>query len=141
MTFFFALDLVGRECRTHHDVGQQVDGKRQMLVEDLDVVARVLLRGKGIELATDRVNGLGDVLGAAVVGAFEEHMLDKVRNAAALVAFMPRTAHQPHANRHRPHMRHRFGDQAKPIVENVTNDHAMNFRRLTHGRCELRSSG
>src|SRR3954468_5041048 len=53
---FFALDLVGGECRTHHDVGQQVDGKRQMLVENLDVVARVLLRGKGIELTTDRVN-------------------------------------------------------------------------------------
>src|SRR3954466_13945083 len=111
-----------------------------MLVENLDVVARVLLRGKGIELTTDRVNRLGDVLGAAVVGAFEEHVLDKVRDAAALARSMPRTAHQPAANRHRPHMRHRFGDQAKPIVENVTKGHAMNFRRVIHGVYGLRSS-
>jgi hypothetical protein len=41
-----ALDLVGDERRTQHDIGKKVDGQRQMLVEHLDVVAGVFLGGE-----------------------------------------------------------------------------------------------
>ena len=62
-----ALDLVGGERRAQHDVGQQIDGERQVLVEHLDVVARVFLRRERVELAADRIDRLRDVLGAARV--------------------------------------------------------------------------
>ena len=61
--FLLALDIVGAERRVEDDVGQDVDGERQMLVEDLDVVAGVFLRGERVELAADRVDRLRDVLG------------------------------------------------------------------------------
>ena len=75
----------------------------------------------------------------ARVGALEQHVLDEMRDAAALVALVPRPAHQPDADRHRPHMRHRLGDEAQTVVQNLANDHAL--RRLvtsTRGACDAR---
>ena len=124
MTFFSRSTLFGRERRPQHDVGEQIHGERQVLVEDLDVVAGVFLRRERVELAADRVNRLRDVFGGARVGPLEEHVLDEVRDAAALVALVPRPPHQPHADRHRPHMRHRLGDEAEAVVEHFADDHA-----------------
>ena len=61
-----APDLFLDERRTHDDVRQQLDGERQVLVEHLDVVAGVLLRGERVELPADRVDRLRDVLGRPV---------------------------------------------------------------------------
>ena len=74
-----ALDVVGPEGRIEHDVGQDVPGVRQVLVEHLDVVARVLLRRERIEVAAERVDRLRDVFGGPGAGALEEHVLDEVR--------------------------------------------------------------
>src|SRR5213592_821351 len=49
----FALELLGVEDRVEEDIGQEVDRERQMLVEHLDVEARVFLGGEGVHLATD----------------------------------------------------------------------------------------
>ena len=59
-----ALDLRGLELGPAHDVRQQIDRNRQVLVEHLDVVAGVLLRGERVELAADRIDLLRDVFGA-----------------------------------------------------------------------------
>jgi len=45
--------LLGTEPRVHDDVRQHFEGEREMLVEDLDVVARVFLGGKGVHLAAN----------------------------------------------------------------------------------------
>ena len=119
-----ALDLLGRKGRAQHDVGEQVDGQRQVLVEHLDVVAGVFLGREGVELAADRVDRLRDVFGGSRVAALEEHVLDEVRDTAAGVGFVPRTAGEPDANRDRPDMRHRLGDEPESVVEDLANDHA-----------------
>jgi hypothetical protein len=54
-----------------------------------DVVARVLLRGEGVELAADPVDQRRQVARArAALGALEEHVLGEVRNAAVLGALV-----------------------------------------------------
>ena len=106
-----ALDLVRRKCRTKHDVREQVDREREVLVEHLDVVAGVFLRGERVELAADGVDCLRDVLSGAGRGALEEHVLDEVGDPAARLDLVARASRQPHADRHRSNLRHRFGDQ------------------------------
>jgi hypothetical protein len=113
------------------DIGEEINRERYVLVEHLDVVARVLLGSEGVELTADGVNRLRDVFGGAGVGPLEQHVLDEVRDAAALVALVARAAHQPHADGHRPHVRHRFGNEPETVVENVAYNHALG-RLLRH---------
>ena len=42
------------------------------------VESRVLLGGEGVDLASDRVDHLGDLTGRPIVGALEEQVLEKV---------------------------------------------------------------
>src|SRR2546426_450057 len=83
-----ALELVGVEERVQEDVGQEIDGERQVLVEDLDVEAGVLLGGEGVHLAADRVHRAGDRLGAARGGPLEYEVLDQVGHPATVLGLV-----------------------------------------------------
>ena len=106
---------------------------RQVLVEHLDVVARVLLGGERVELAADRVDRLRDHLRRPRRRALEEHVLDEVRDAAFGVGLVPRSARQPHADRHRPHVRHRFGHEPQARRQRFGNYHASQRSKLFTG--------
>ena len=120
--FLLALDVLGSERRISNDVGQDVDGERQMLVEHLDVVACVLLRRERVELASDRVDLLSDVLGRSRRRAFEEHVLNEVRDPAAVSRLVPRSPRQPDANADRTDLRHPLGQNTKAVIENISDD-------------------
>ena len=120
-----APDFFVDERRPHDDVGEQVDGERQVLVEHLDVVARVLLRRERVQLTADRVDRLGDVLCRSGIGALEEHVLDEVGDPALRVALVTRSTRQPDADRHGTHLRHRLGDEAKTGIQHLADNHRM----------------
>ena len=124
MTFFSLSRSSDVEVRVHHDVGEEVDRRRQVLVEDLDVVAGVFLRRERVELAADGVDRLGDVLGGARAGALEEHVLDEMGDAAAVDGLVPRPARQPDAEADGPDVRHRLGDEAETGIQDLACDHA-----------------
>ena len=56
--------------------------------------------------------------------ALEEHVLDEVRDAAALGRFVARPARQPDADADRADLRHRLGEETKAVIENVSNNRA-----------------
>ena len=112
----------GAERRVQDDVGEDVEGQRQVLVEHLDVVAGVFLGGERVELPADRVDRLGDVFGRPRARALEEHVLDEVRDAAALRGFVARPARQPDADADRSNLRHPLGQNAKTVIEHVSDD-------------------
>ncbi len=116
----FPLDIVRAERRIADDVGQDVDSERQMLVEPLDVIARVFLGRERIQLTADRVDRLRDVFGGAGAGPLEQHVLDEVGNAAAFSGLVTRPARQPHADADRTHLRHPLGEDPKAVIENVS---------------------
>ena len=68
--------------------------------------------------------------------AFEEHVLDEVRDAAAVGGFVPRAARQPDADADRTHLRHLLGEDAEAVIENVSND-----RRIRQGEARSRNAG
>ena len=118
-----ALDVVGVERRVQDHVRQHVERPRHVLVEHLDVVARVLLRGERVELPADRVDLLRDVLGAPRLGSLEQHVLDEVRHAALRLRLVPGPARQPDADADRADVGHRLGEQANPVAKHLADDH------------------
>jgi len=120
--FLLALEVRAAERRVQHDVRQNVERERQMLVEHLDVVARVFLRRKRVELPADRVDRLSDVLRRPGGRALEEHVLDEVGDAALLGRLVPRAPRQPHADADRADLRHLLGENAEAVIEDVSDD-------------------
>ena len=59
-----ALDVVLGEQRIADQIGEDVDGERQVLVEHLEVIAGVFLRREGVDLPADRIDLLRDFFGA-----------------------------------------------------------------------------
>jgi hypothetical protein len=56
-----AVDLFLGEERLREDVGEEVERERQVLVQDLRVVAGVLLAGERVQHAADRVDLFRDL--------------------------------------------------------------------------------
>ncbi len=60
-----ALQLLGIEHRVAEDVGEDVEGERHVRLEHAGVVGGGLDAGRGVDLAADRLDLLGDVGGRA----------------------------------------------------------------------------
>ena len=123
-----AEDVGRRKRGPQHHVPQQIGRERQVLVEHLDVVAGVFLGRERVELAADRIDLLRDLLRRSARRALEQHVLDEMRDAALGVAFVARAAHQPHADRHRSHVRHRLGDEPQSGRQGFRYDHGQPLR-------------
>ena len=121
-----ALHVFRLESGMKHEIRQHVERRRQVLVEDLDVVAGVFLGSERVEVSAERVDLLGDVFRRTRGRALEEHVLDEVRDAAMLDRFVPRSSREPHAHTHRPHVVHRLGDKTDPVREDLSDDHRQN---------------
>ena len=106
-------DVGRRERRTQHHVAEQVERDLQVLVEHLDVVAGVFLGGERVQLAADRIDRLGDVLGGSGGRALEEHVLDEMCDPALGLGFVPRTPRDPDTRGDRTDVRHRLGDESQ----------------------------
>ncbi len=113
----FLLDVLLGEPRIEHQVGQDVEGLGEVLVQDLGVEADQFLAGKGVEVAADGVHRARDVFGGAMGGALEEHVLDEVRDAVLLGRFLAGPGVDPHAHRDRAHVGHGFGNHADAVRE------------------------
>ena len=109
-----ALDLRRGEDRVEHQVGQHVQRNGHVFGQRLDVEADGFLAGECVQVAANRVHLTGNLLRGAGVGAFEKHVLHKMRDAVGLRRFAAGTGFNPHAHGHRTHVLHalRQNDQA-----------------------------
>src|SRR5258708_40232821 len=110
-----AIDLGRREGGIEKDIGKQIGCHLEVFAEHFGVVAGVLLAGKSIEDAADRVDRFGDLSGGARSGALEEQMFDKVRNAVLRSFLIARAVLDPDSDRARNHRRHRLGQHPRTI--------------------------
>ena len=71
----------------------------QALVQHLHIIAGALLVGESVGLSAQRIDRDCDVLRGALFRAFEDHVLDKVRNAAERRRLIPAAVADPDADR------------------------------------------
>ena len=90
-----ALELVLGVARDLQDVGQDVEREADVGLERAREVGGGLQAGGGIELAADRLDLLGDVAGAAPLGALEGHVLEQMRDAVLGLALVARAGAPP----------------------------------------------
>lgn len=94
----FALDGATFELGVLEDVGDNVDGLRDVLAEALGVVDRLLARSVRIEVSPKILHlELEGVLGAAA-STLESHMLEEVGRAVRRIRLSAGTSVYPHAD-------------------------------------------
>src|SRR6185312_11305446 len=112
-----ALQLVLLEGRMLQDVSDDIDGERRILGKHLGVIGGLLARRIGVEMAAHLFDGLGDLAGAAPLGALEGHVLEQMRDAVDLGPLVARADIDPNAERHRVDAGHEVARDLEPVLE------------------------
>ena len=104
-----AHDVFVVEDRVQHQVGENVERRGNMLIENLEVEADGLFAGECVEVSADRIDFARDLLRGARLRSFENHVFDEMRDAVHFGQLMPRAGPDPHAHGNRPDMLHALG--------------------------------
>ena len=113
-----AIELGLLEQRVLEDVGEDVGGERHVFLEHAGEVAGVLDRGRGVEVAADILDGLGDLRAQlrdlVPLKAMCSSTCEMPCSASALAA---RAGLDPDAEGGAFEMRHVVGDDGHAVVE------------------------
>ena len=112
-----ALGVELGERRREHHVAHHVDRRLEVVVGDARVDERVLARRRGVQLAAEAVEDLGDLERAEPLGALEEQVLDEVRDAGLARLLVARAGADPVADGRRADMVESLGDHPLARVE------------------------
>jgi hypothetical protein len=105
-----AQQLVAVEGGLGENVGKDIEGERHVGLEHTRVVGRAFCTGRRVEVAADGLDLFRDLARGAPPRAFEGHVLQEVRDTVFVAAFVAIAGIDPHAERGRFQMRHRFGN-------------------------------
>jgi hypothetical protein len=112
-----ALNVRVGEGWIEDQIAEHVEGDGHVVRKRFDAEADGLLAGEGVEIAADGVHFAGNVLRRAGLGALEEHVLDKVRDAVDLRGLIARAGFDPDAHGDRAQMLHAFGEDDEAVGE------------------------
>jgi hypothetical protein len=90
-----------------------------MLVQNLGVEADLFLGGESIQHATDRIHFACNGFGGAALGAFEDHVFQKVGEAVFFRDFAAGAIADPDAYGDGADVRHGLGDDNEAVGKNV----------------------
>ena len=83
-----AVKLLVGEQRIGDEVGEQIEAASKVFVQNSDVVGCDFAAGERVDVAADGVAFDGDLAGGSIACAFEERVLDEVRDAVERGRFM-----------------------------------------------------
>ena len=107
---------LGERGREHH-LAHHVHRRLEVVIGDARVDERVLARCRGVQLAAQPVEDLGDLQRAVPLGSLEQQVLDEVRHPRFVRLLVARAGGDPVADRGRAHMLEPLGDHAFAGVE------------------------
>src|SRR5208337_2104248 len=116
------VDVVGIELGPQDQVGENVEGDGQVLVEHFGVEANLLLGGESVEHAADGIHFAGDIFGGAAVGALEDHVLQEMSQSVFGGDFAAGAVAHPDADRDGADVLHGLGNDNEAVRENVALD-------------------
>ena len=102
-----ALEMLFADVRGAHQVGDQFGEKGRIPGQRASIEDRLVARGPGVYRATDILDRLGERARVARPGAFENHVLDEMRETAQMLRLRARPDHrvEPDGSRFRPRKR------------------------------------
>jgi hypothetical protein len=103
------------EARRKDDVAQDVERKRQILAQHTGVIGGGIDAGRGVELAADRLDLLGDVPRAPSRRPLEGHMLKEVGDAMLAGLLAPAAGTDPEPKRYGLDLSHGVTDHRQAI--------------------------
>ena len=106
----FGVDI--RERRPEDHVRHDVERALEPVVRDSGVENGRLPRGRRVQLSSELVEDLRDLLRRVARRALEEQVLDEVRDARARDGLVPGAGPDPEPERDRAHTRDALGDDA-----------------------------
>ena len=118
----FDVHVLLADRRVEHDIGDDIDGQRQVAVKHGGVEAGVLLLRERVELTTDGVDRRGDVQSAASRGALEEQMLEIVAGAGHRGRLIGGTHAHPDTDARTARPGHGLGDDPQPARQHRLGD-------------------
>ena len=113
----FTLLVEIRERRREDHVAHDVEGRLDVRVRNPRVHNGVLAGGGGVQLGTHGVERLGDLLSRVRPRAFEQEVLDEVRDARPFIPLVARAGADPEAERDGADARDALRDHALAGVE------------------------
>src|ERR1700756_4638967 len=116
----FPGDVGGIEYGIEHQVAENVERHRDVLVKNLDVEADAFLGSKSVHVAANGIDLARDFLRGTVLRPFEDHVLDEMRDPIPFGIFVARTGLQPHSDRRRPNVLHLLGNHRQTVGQFLT---------------------
>src|SRR5579863_532208 len=120
-----AHNIVGGEGGIQNQVTEYVECDGQMLVEHFDAEADALFGGEGVDVAADGIHLTRNFFCRAMLGPFEDHVLDEMRNPVPVLVFVTRAGLDPNPDADGADMLHLFSDDGQPIGQRGASDIAV----------------
>ncbi len=86
---FFAGNIFGGEHRIEYEIAQNINRHRHVFVKHFDVEADGLFGGEGVNVPADGIHLARNLFCGPAGSPFENHVLDKMRDAVAFGNFVP----------------------------------------------------
>ena len=114
---FFQFQVGGIQARMENQVREYIERHRQMLVEHMGLIARMLTSRVRVEAAPERFEGERDLMGGSALGALKHEVLHQMAHTTRLGGLMGGTLVDPNTHRDRSHVGSSFGYEAYSVIE------------------------
>src|SRR5688500_3868050 len=128
------LEILGAEQWAKDQVGDDIGGMLEVLVEHARLIRRVLAGGVGVERAAERLQGQGDVLRAPRGRPLEHHVLEEMRHPHPIARLVHGRRADPRAECDRPYSRHVLGEYGQPVRQDSPVKRALRVEGLAAHR-------